>query len=74
MNLEALEEAMKGGAAFFYTIPEFRESFQHHHEPGKEKGGFTSWAVKYQIPVLEDNPYGYLRFSGNEYIPPIQKL
>ena len=73
VNLEALEEAMKGGAAFFYTIPNFGNPSSITMSLEKRKA-VHKLAVKYQIPVLEDNPYGYLRFSGNEYIPPIKSF
>ena len=73
VNLEALEEAMKGGAAFFYTIPNFGNPSSITMSLEKRKA-VHKLAVKYQIPILEDNPYGYLRFSGNEYIPPIKSF
>ena len=71
VNLEALEEAMKGGASFFYTIPNFGNPSSITMSLEKRKAVYEL-AVKYQIPILEDNPYGYLRFSGNAYIPPIK--
>ena len=73
VNLEALEEAMKGGAAFFYTIPNFGNPSSITMSLEKRKA-VHKLAVKYQIPILEDNPYGYLRFPGNEYIPPIKSF
>lgn len=71
VNIEALEKAMKGGASFFYTIPNFGNPSSITMSMEKRKAVYDL-AVKYQIPILEDNPYGYLRFSGNEYIPPIK--
>lgn len=73
VNLEALEEAMKGGASFFYTIPNFGNPSSITMSLEKRKAVYEL-AVKYQIPILEDNPYGYLRFSGNAYIPPIKSF
>lgn len=73
VNLEALEEAMKDGASFFYTIPNFGNPSSITMSLEKRKAVYEL-AVKYQIPVLEDNPYGYLRFTGNEYIPPIKSF
>ena len=64
---------MKGGAAFFYTIPNFGNPSSITMSLEKRKA-VHKLAVKYQIPILEDNPYGYLRFSGNEYIPPIKSF
>ncbi|MDO4293646.1 MAG: PLP-dependent aminotransferase family protein [Eubacteriales bacterium] len=73
VNLEALEEAMKKGASFFYTIPNFGNPSSITMSLRKRKAVY-GLAVKYGIPILEDNPYGYLRFSGNEYIPPIKSF
>lgn len=73
VNLEALEEAMKEGASFFYTIPNFGNPSSITMSLEKRKAVYEL-AKKYQIPILEDNPYGYLRFSGNEYIPPIKSF
>lgn len=73
VNLEALEEAMKEGASFFYTIPNFGNPSSITMSLEKRKKVYEL-AVKYQIPILEDNPYGYLRFTGNEYIPPIKSF
>ena len=64
---------MKGGASFFYTIPNFGNPSSITMSLEKRKAVYKL-AVKYQIPILEDNPYGYLRFSGNEYIPPIKSF
>lgn len=64
---------MKGGASFFYTIPNFGNPSSITMSLEKRKAVYEL-AVKYQIPILEDNPYGYLRFSGNEYIPPIKSF
>lgn len=73
VDLEKLEEAMKEGASFFYTIPNFGNPSSITMSWEKRKAVYEL-AVKYNIPILEDNPYGYLRFSGNEYIPPIKSL
>lgn len=73
VNMEQLEEAMKGGASFFYTIPNFGNPSSITMSLEKRKKVYEL-AKKYQIPILEDNPYGYLRFSGNDYIPPIKSF
>lgn len=54
---------MKKGAKFFYTIPTFGNPTGITMSREKRKAVYEL-AQKYQIPVLEDNPYGYLRFSG----------
>lgn len=73
VNLASLEEAMKGGASFFYTIPNFGNPSSITMSLEKRKAVYDL-ALKYQVPILEDNPYGYLRFSGNAYIPPIKSF
>lgn len=73
VNIEQLEEAMKGGASFFYTIPNFGNPSSITMSLEKRKAVYQL-AKKYQIPILEDNPYGYLRFEGNDYIPPIKSF
>lgn len=73
VNIEALEEAMKGGASFFYTIPNFGNPSSITMSREKRQKVYEL-ALKYNVPILEDNPYGYLRFAGNEYIPPIKSF
>lgn len=63
VDIVALEEVMKKGAKFFYTIPTFGNPTGITMSREKRKAVYEL-APKYQIPVLEDNPYGYLRFSG----------
>ena len=63
VDIVALEEVMKKGAKFFYTIPTFGNPTGITMSREKRKAVYEL-AQKYQIPVLEDNPYGYLRFSG----------
>lgn len=65
VDITALEEAMKKGAKFFYTIPTFGNPTGITMSREKRKAVYEL-ANKYQVPVLEDNPYGYLRFSGEE--------
>lgn len=70
VNIEALEEAMKQGAKFFYTIPTFSNPTSITMSREKRKKVYEL-AVKYNVPILEDNPYGELRFEG-EAIEPIK--
>ena len=74
MNIEKLEEALKNNpnAKFIYTIPNFQNpsgitmSLEKRH-------AVYELAKKYQILILEDNPYGDLRYEG-EYIPAIKSF
>lgn len=74
INIEALEETIKNtpNAKMLYIIPTFQNP----------AGYTTSWekrvkiyelAKKYSLPVFEDNPYGELRFSGED-IPTIKSI
>lgn len=70
--LDYLEEALCAGPKFMYILPNFQNP-----------GGFTlSWerrealiatADQYGCPIIEDDPYGELRFEG-EHIPPLVVL
>ncbi len=68
VNLEALEQAFKEGAKFFYTIPTFANPTGYTTSVEKRKAVYEL-AVKYGIPVVEDNPYGYLRFTDEKIMP-----
>lgn len=73
VNLEALErEFAKGNAAFFYTIPSFQNPTGYTTSAEKRRKIYEL-AEKYNVMILEDNPYGELRFSG-EYVAPIKSL
>ncbi|MCL2693722.1 MAG: PLP-dependent aminotransferase family protein [Oscillospiraceae bacterium] len=71
---ERLEAALKANprTAFIYVIPNF------HNPTGKtttlqRRKDILSLAYKYNVLILEDNPYGDLRFSGVD-IPSIKSL
>ena len=72
VNLEELESAMKQGAKLFYTIPDFSNPSGITMSLSKRKEVYKL-AVKYQIPILEDNPYGDLRYR-NERLPHIKEF
>jgi 2-aminoadipate transaminase len=69
---EQLEGALRVGPKFMYILPNFQNP-----------GGFTlsldrrfqlvRLSNKYGIPLVEDDPYGALRFEG-EHIPPLVAL
>lgn len=72
VNLEELESAMKQGVKLFYTIPDFSNPSGITMSLSKRKEVYKL-AVKYQIPILEDNPYGDLRYR-NERLPHIKEF
>lgn len=74
MIIEELEKALEmyPKAKFIYTIPDFQ------NPTGKSLSlarriKLLELAEKYNIPIIEDNPYGELRFEG-EVIPSIKSL
>lgn len=74
MNMEALEEALKANenVRFIYTIPNFQNPSGVTMSYEKRKKMYEL-ACKYDVIILEDNPYGDLRYSG-EHIPTIKSL
>ena len=74
VDLEKLEEAFAANPRpkLFYIIPNFQNPTGLVTSLEKRRAIYEL-AVKYKVPVLEDNPYGELRFEG-EYIPPIKSF
>ncbi|WP_304507572.1 aminotransferase-like domain-containing protein [Anaerotignum sp.] len=74
MNMEHLEECIKANpnAKFIYTIPDFQNPTGRSMSIEKRKT-IVALSEKYNIPVVEDNPYYELRFEG-ERIPPIKSF
>lgn len=71
VNLEALETVFREKAPkFFYCIPNFQNPTGYTTSLAKRKAIYEL-AVRYGVPVLEDDPYGALRICG-EAIPPIK--
>lgn len=74
MNMEKLEEALKNEpkAKFIYTIPNFQNPSGVTMSLEKRKTMYAL-AKKYGVLIIEDNPYGDLRFSG-ENVPCIKSF
>lgn len=74
MNMEELEKALQThkNARFIYTIPNFQNPSGITMSLEKRKKIYEL-AKKYNVLILEDNPYGDLRYSG-EYIPCIKSF
>lgn len=74
MNLEILEEKLKTekNVKFIYTIPNFQNPGGSTMSFEKRKAVYEL-AKKYGVLILEDNPYGDLRVSG-ENVPAIKSL
>lgn len=74
MNMAALEEALKAnpGAKFIYTIPNFQNPTGFTMSMEKRRQVYAL-AKQYGVLIVEDNPYGDLRFAG-EFLPAIKSL
>ena len=74
MNMEELEKALQThkNARFIYTIPNFQNPSGITMSLEKRKKMYEL-AKKYNVLILEDNPYGDLRYSG-EFIPSIKSF
>lgn len=74
INVEALEEKLKSeeNIKFIYTIPNFQNPAGVTMSLEKRKAVYAL-AKKYGVLILEDNPYGDLRVSGED-VPAIKSL
>ena len=74
MNIDELEKALIANpdAKFIYTIPNFQNPSGVTMSLEKRKKVYAL-AKQYGVLILEDNPYGDLRYSG-EYVPNIKSL
>ncbi len=72
MNIEQLEDVLKNEpkAKFIYTIPNFQNPSGVTMSLAKRKAVYEL-AKKYGVLIIEDNPYGDLRYSG-EFLPSIK--
>lgn len=74
MDMDALENALKTeqNVRFIYTIPNFQNPSGITMSMAKRRRLYAL-AKQYGVMILEDNPYGDLRFAG-EHVPPIKSL
>ena len=74
MNIEALENALKANrnTKIIYVIPTFQNPAGITTSLEKRKA-ILALAEKYDCLILEDNPYGELRFAGED-VPTIKSL
>ena len=69
MITSELEKALRRGAKFIYVLPNFQNpsgvtlSLQRRKE-------LVELADRYGVPIVEDDPYGQIRFEG-EHLPPV---
>ncbi len=72
MITDGLEEALRSGPKFIYVLPNFQNptgvtlSEDRRHK-------LIELADRYGVPIVEDDPYGQLRFEG-QHLPPVVVL
>jgi 2-aminoadipate transaminase len=68
LRTDLLEEALRSGPKFMYLLPNFQNpsgvtlSLERREE-------LVFLADKYGIPIVEDDPYGQLRYEGDHLAP-----
>jgi 2-aminoadipate transaminase len=72
IRTDELEVALRSGPKFMYLLPNFQNpgGVTMSLERRKELVGLSN---RYGIPIIEDDPYGQLRFEG-EHQPPLVLL
>jgi 2-aminoadipate transaminase len=72
MRVDMLEEELRllgpRGAKFIYTIPNFQNPAGVTLLPERRRR-LLELANEYDIPVVEDDPYGRLRYEGGHILP-----
>lgn len=67
MITDALEEALRTGPKFIYVLPNFQNP-TGVTMPLDRRMKLVELADRYGVPIVEDDPYGQLRFEG-EHLP-----
>jgi 2-aminoadipate transaminase len=72
MNTDALESALRYGPKFIYVLPNFQNptgvtlSLERRYK-------LIELADRFGVPIIEDDPYGQLRFEG-DHLPSVTYL
>jgi 2-aminoadipate transaminase len=72
LRVDLLEDALRAGPKFLYVLPNFQN-------PGgvtlslERRRLLVELAGHYGVPIVEDDPYGQLRYEG-EHLPPLMKI
>jgi 2-aminoadipate transaminase len=72
MQIEGLEAALRAGPKFLYALPNFQNPTGVTISRERRKK-IVALADHYGVPILEDDPYGQLRYEG-EHLPSIVSL
>jgi 2-aminoadipate transaminase len=72
MIVDELEKALRIGPKFIYVLPNFQNPSGSTLSLERRKK-LVELADKYGVPIVEDDPYGQLRYEG-EHIPSVVSL
>ncbi len=72
MIVDELEKALRVGPKFIYVLPNFQNPTGSTLSLERRKK-LVELADKYGVPIVEDDPYGQLRFEG-EHLPSVVSL
>jgi 2-aminoadipate transaminase len=68
LRTEILEAALRSGPKFMYVLPNFQNPGGTTLSEGR-RHQLVLLADKYGIPIVEDDPYGQLRYEGEHLTP-----
>jgi len=72
LRTDLLEKPLRSGPKFMYVLPNFQNPAGTTLSEGR-RHELVLMADRYGIPIVEDDPYGQLRYEG-EHIPPLVVL
>jgi 2-aminoadipate transaminase len=72
MQTDALEGVLRTGPKFIYVLPNFQNPTGVTLSLDRRKR-LIELADQYGVPIVEDDPYGQLRYEG-EHLPPVVVL
>lgn len=72
MRTELLEEALRTGPKFIYVLPNFQNP-TGTTLPLERRMKIIELADRYGVPIIEDDPYGQLRYEGAD-VPSVEFL
>jgi 2-aminoadipate transaminase len=72
IRTDLLEDALRSGPKFMYILPNFQNpaGITLSHQRREE---LVYLSDKYGVPIVEDDPYGQLRYEG-QHLPPLVVL
>lgn len=72
MDTDALEDALRSGPKFIYVLPNFQNP-SGVTLTMERRARLIELADRYGVPIVEDDPYGQLRYEG-KHLPAVMVL